>query len=428
MNAGILAVYDRGFGAFSMAFLVGSLMTFCIVWVMRSRQKNRNWGAVGLAAFVFVVGVCAVLMLIGHSIARNVTAARHDSTGRSVTVQVNRAPSERSVATPASEAWIPSADHEFEADIYPSIESAAAALGRRMAASLKVFVSEDRRLPSATVEGNLPPSAMAAASEAFHRAWNKLPQTVPPTGPGPAPRPNQPLKLDLQRVADDTGRLEATLSGGDSGHSVTRHARYVDKPWVEDFEAYRSGQSNNDRTFLAVVYSPGLSPTRQEAESQTEQLAVARIQSEIEGLPSYDRRGHEREPHVLPNLIRNALHGHWASPWQARSGGIVGDRFTQRFHRDYGDVWRSAMLIQIQASPNVLEGLRTEAARQITASRHARRTDVTRTVVSIAGLAVLIVVVYLALNAATKGYYTWVLRGAVVVIVVTGVVFLLNVI
>jgi hypothetical protein len=85
---------------------------------------------------------------------------------------------------------------------------------------------------------------------------------------------------------------------------------------------------------------------------------------------------------------------------------IVVDQFSQSFARPYGPIWRHAMLLDV--SPEKLEGLREVfEVRQVSARR-----SVGGQVLSLVGIFVLICAVYLFLNAATRGYYTWALRIA----------------
>ena len=94
------------------------------------------------------------------------------------------------------------------------------------------------------------------------------------------------------------------------------------------------------------------------------------------------------------------------SPGDILEGGFILDRFVQSFNGAAGKIWRQALLID--ASTDKLKNL----ARQKAIIAQVRKRHFTGMFFSVAGLIVLITVVYAFLNAATKGYYTWSLRIA----------------
>jgi hypothetical protein len=105
-----------------------------------------------------------------------------------------------------------------------------------------------------------------------------------------------------------------------------------------------------------------------------------------------------------------------------RNGSFIADRFAQSFTGTAGRIWRQAILIN--ASQDKLAKL----AHQKKVAHQSWRARWLGELFSIAGLTLLICMVYLFLNAATRGYYTWSLRIASVVLVMAGIllVFILN--
>ena len=102
------------------------------------------------------------------------------------------------------------------------------------------------------------------------------------------------------------------------------------------------------------------------------------------------------------------------------SGEFIVDTFTQRFSGLAGPIWREAILID--TSENKLNKL---AQQQITFSR-AKLLYWARTGGTLAGMFALICVVYLFLNAATRGYYAWSLRIVLIIVLGIGVLVVLN--
>ena len=98
-----------------------------------------------------------------------------------------------------------------------------------------------------------------------------------------------------------------------------------------------------------------------------------------------------------------------------RNNSLLADRFAQSFAGTAGRIWRQAILI------NASQDKLTELVKQKMLARQSWRTKWIRELLSIVGITILICVVYLFLNAATRGYYTWSLRIAAVVLVLVGI-------
>ena len=91
--------------------------------------------------------------------------------------------------------------------------------------------------------------------------------------------------------------------------------------------------------------------------------------------------------------------------------------------RSYGDIWNQSLLVEVDSTQ--LDELSKSLAR----AESAHRSNETRQLIIAAGLvaslAVLIYVAYLLLNAATKGYYTLLLRIGAVLVIVGGALLVL---
>ena len=110
---------------------------------------------------------------------------------------------------------------------------------------------------------------------------------------------------------------------------------------------------------------------------------------------------------VNPSPFKDGIYymnGQKVSPVDILQSDMIIDSFLQSFEGSAGKIWRQAILLDI--SPEKLNHLADKIA-GVTRIRRERRLS---TVGSIAGLFVLITIVYIFLNAATKGYYAWSLR------------------
>ena len=99
---------------------------------------------------------------------------------------------------------------------------------------------------------------------------------------------------------------------------------------------------------------------------------------------------------------------------------LVLDRFVQSFEGSAGRIWRQALLID--GSTSKLEQL---AHRKVMMAR-TMKMNWAKMFFTVFGLIVLITIVYVFLNAATKGYYTWSLRIAGIVLAAIAIILLLS--
>ena len=245
--------------------------------------------------------------------------------------------------------WLPGIEDQFEADVYPSKQSAVRALGLRTKGQAGV------KLNTVDIE----------------------------TRPAPWPGESE-TKLN-------SGRVEATVTGNNKQTTIA--ANFVEKPWVENFADFVN-RNPKDKWILAL--SAQSCTSQAAAEQQAMSYACRKIAQ-------------------LLNQVRQRRSGFTINPADIRTGGFIADKFVQSFDGAVGRIWRQAILIN--ASQNKLAELahRKKIARQSWRARWARE------LISIVGLTVLICVVYLFLNAATRGYYTWSLRIVAVVLVLAGI-------
>ena len=189
----------------------------------------------------------------------------------------------------------------------------------------------------------------------------------------------------------NSGKVKATATGGNREIAIS--ANFVEKPWVENFADF---VNRNPKNKWILARSQQSCTSQAEAEQQAMSDACRKIAQ-------------------LLNQVRQRRSGFTINPADIRSGDFIADKFAQSFDGAAGRIWRQAILIN--ASQDKLAKLVSQ--KMIT--WQSWRVRWIRELISIVGITILICVVYLFLNAATRGYYTWSLRIAAVVLVLAGI-------
>jgi len=322
-----------------------------------------------------------------------------------------------SIRPPSQEAktsiWLPGIEDEFKANIYPSKISAVRSLGLRIAEPVKqVFGETSPRgfiLFQGAHERGLVEEFAKAISRTFADAnWTIAPETI-------AVQPDEVgIRIDIVNVHTHpapwmsgsenemtTGTVRASVLSGDRQASMS--AEFVDKPWVEDFSGFLNTRPESQ--FL-IAKSTESCMSEAEANQQAIQNACDQI-ADMLGQTLARRSG-------VPVSFAKPV-----DSTDILEGNFILDRFVQSFNGTAGKIWRQALLVD--ASAEKLKNL----ARQKAVIAQVRKRHFTGMFFSIAGLIVLITVVYAFLNAATKGYYTWSLRVAGVIFALVLIILLL---
>lgn len=160
------------------------------------------------------------------------------------------------------------------------------------------------------------------------------------------------------------GTLECRVET--SHGSATVSSVFIDKPWVEDFDMY---VSSRPQKHFVVGYSDELASSAQEARRRAMQDAKVKSRIAVDG--------------VIVEVNES----------------LVVDRFAQKLSRPYGDVWREAVLLDV--SPERMQPLIAAARNTVVVVQQQRRT----TAAALAILFGLTVILCLALNFLTQGYY-----------------------
>ena len=365
-----------------------------IALLLRLTGRTGRWVAVP----VVILLVLLFVILVKPSVQKQVHIQQFGNPSNTYTSPTADRP------TPAI--WASGLEDQLEADVYPSLRSAANALGRRLAKRLSHSVSEGKLAVSVQVgrtkEGD--PLGMEVVNSVADglRASGHLKDVMVMTSMLPAANASAredttviTISLSVSESAPEDaaskgGAISADVSGASGGLIET--VEYVDKPWVENFAAFVSSKPQG-RWILA---------RSQDSCTSAELARQQALDDTGAALGFYDSK--------IARLWRlGQAHPHAAD---IQASELIADRFVQSFAGTAGSIWREAVLVEV--SPEKLAQFQHVHVAKLT---KYRRTWLGR-IVSLAGILALICVVYLFLNAATKGYYTWALRITTAVLIV----------
>ena len=362
--------------------------------------SKRPWITVIMALGLLLLLAPLFILITSH---RNVSYRTEASLGSTLP------PSEETTTA----IWLPGIEDEFEANIYSSKLSAVRSLGLHIGKPVREVFGETSPSGFILFQGahdrGLLDEFGRAIDKTFPDAnWTIAPETV-------AVQPDEVgIRIDLVKVQTHaapwlsgsenemaTGTIQASVLAGDKQASMK--AEFVDKPWVEDFSNFLNTRPNS-RFIIAKSAESCMT------EAEANQQAVQNACSQVADLLGQTSLGLSGVPVSFVQAVNSA---------DILDGNFILDRFVQSFEGTAGKIWRQALLVDAST-----EKLKNLAQRKAIIAR-ARKTSFVGMFFSIAGLIVLITVVYAFLNAATKGYYAWSLRIAGVVFAVVVIILLL---
>ena len=192
-------------------------------------------------------------------------------------------------------------------------------------------------------------------------------------------------KSDLTQMvpAGTGGKLEAAVETGKGKYYKGVSFDY--RPWLWDYDAFCSQAA---RASWLVFVSDETATDRDQARDQALAKAVEKLSNQVQA--GSGGRGWSPAASLLTKE-------------DLRQRGFVTDEFSQKLQGMAGPIWRYAILLN--ASPERMQSLISAKTQVI---RHQRYTWA-RSILSLGGMILLVCVVYVFANAATKGYYSTVL-------------------
>lgn len=309
--------------------------------------------------------------------------------------------------------WLPGIEDEFEANVYPSKLSAVRSLGLRIGQAVgRVFDAQTSPSRFVLFQGAHDHSLLDEFGEAISRTfpdtrWSIEPETA-------AVQDDEVgIRLDLVNIHThpvpwmrESGATSGTIQA--SVLSQNRHASikadFSEKPWVEDFSSFLNAKPNSR---FVIAKSTESCMTEGEANRQALENACVQLTQMLSRIT--------RRRSGVPKPLASRVEAD-----DILESNLVLDRFVQSFEGSAGRIWRQALLID--GSTSKLEQL---AHRKVMMAR-AMKMNWAKMFVTVFGLLALITIVYAFLNAATKGYYTWSLRIAGIVLAAIAIILLLS--
>ena len=292
----------------------------------------------------------------------------------------------------------------YPAEDYPSLQAAIDGLAAPVAEAISSpGGAEVKRV---AVAGPAPAEHLRRAGEAVVK---RLPGSRYTVAEASASDDAVTLEVDVKELGGSPvawqpapaahGTVSLTVIVDDARRSFT--ARFQEKPWADDFPAFTN--ANPGRPW--AVGRTGR-PWGSQAEASADALASAAeaLVPVVRGRLKGSRRKSASDEGRLRQVILDDL----------QTGRLVADRFTQRFARPYGDVWSEAVLVD--AAPDKLKSIAERYGREA----RGREVHKARAFAAGGGLVVGLSVLYLFLNAFTKGYFTWRLRAVTLLLAVAG--------
>jgi hypothetical protein len=309
-------------------------------------------------------------------------------------------------ALPSAAGVLPSVGSEiWPADVYPSRDQAVGGAVRGLAIRVS-DIAPDADYERVVVVSDAPESLVHTASMELNRAILRESNVVDPVQPDA----NSVLRVELRHSGDPNAqRGQVELQARISGRAIDASARYVRKDWLVDLPAFRR-EHPSDRWH--AIHTSGVHASEQLARRAALEEAMVRLMvPTLQAVQERDYRSPLKQP--SPSEVQDELRR------RLRSGSMISDEFVQQIDRPYGTIHRVSLLVR--EDHRVLDDI----ASTVTRRRDSVARDWLWTAGSVGGVSVVVLLVYLLVNAATKGYYTWSLRIGAVALAAGGAVLVL---
>jgi len=307
--------------------------------------------------------------------------------------------------------WNEAVDDYLEADQYASMTDAAQFLGSHFAADLK----DSQNVDEIVVYGQNPVTTRSLNAFSDRIRLQLSPVDIRVESYRPSVLPTEPnlivCVLDVpaqqHQLARNAGYggLQIDNSSGtlrlhvENLSNMDHSVEFLEKGWVNTL----SNLHNSGHSTVMVARSSSSCTDEAEARDQAMSEAV-RMTEDLLKQANTDYG-------VLDQEIK-------LSPQDLRAHQLVADQFSQSLRTSTTRVWRHALLLNLV--PHAMDSLLQQKTRQI---QRVHRSWA-KNLLSLAGLALVVFILYIFLNAATKGYYAWSLR-VIALVAIVGVVVVL---
>lgn len=310
------------------------------------------------------------------------------------------------ISNEPSAIWSEGVELEYEADVYPSEEAAVKALGKE-AVELAVKLNEGKEPKWFEVSKIKLETEDIDLAEVFKKSIQKARLSHDKVLLTSVSKKSDVASIGLiLRTFSSKGneRISGTFESSVFIHSKgsTASAKFVEKGWVDNLAEYNNLKPAKE---FAVARSYSSCTTAEAAGNEAVIAAVNLV----------TKRLHETYGDFIYNISSIDL-------YQNR---IITDSFEQTLAGGITDIHRKALLLDMSAKNLSFMHSKKEAEaqkqqfRQTTRQRQQNQSRA-RMIGSLAGLITVICGVYLFVNAATKGYYTLVLRIVTIAAILIG--------
>ncbi len=325
----------------------------------------------------------------------------------------------------------------FVADRYPSLESAAEALGRQVGGELLQHVSVLQSSEATPVYVWMHTNIQEPATREGALLMTR--PVLEQVAEGIRQQLENPAGVSVERPASDEAIIVRVSTGNVTfdnhnkwrkyavsgsgfvlaqvetpGYDFSLQQTFDQVPWVEDparfAKEFRGGH-------WMLAYSEGTHTSHEEARraaiNAAAEILIGQADARVSQMSQGDIHRFAQKRESDPDWLRDRIADELASRNHAT------DQFTQRFDRPYGTVWREAILID--AEPGMMDRITDSLVGSLDAQASHHRA----TWFSYFALGGLILGTYVLLNTATKGYYAMSL-GLVAAAGLIGAIFLMR--
>ncbi|CAN5665420.1 hypothetical protein BH09PLA1_BH09PLA1_34720 [soil metagenome] len=285
----------------------------------------------------------------------------------------------------------------FQADLYPSQRTAVIRLTQQLAEQIKQNC--------ATIDTIQITNEAPGLREAL---GHEFPQAKLGSEPGAIA-----FVVAIESQDPKHGHVVVNAVGKDV--AVTASAKFVEKPWADDWTLFQNANSSK-RYMIANSTEPCAS--EQEAIESARDQAVELLFPIVNATMSANAAQSSEVIRVSKSWIRNRIK---YSVQSNASKVLVADQFVQRFQRPYGDVWQASILLDA-SQPNIQ--LLNQSYDKTATAQYSNKA---KTWSAMAGIAIVIGLLYAFVNAVTRGYFMWRLRAVAILAAIAGVLVLFGV-
>lgn len=345
-----------------------------------------------------------------------------------------------STSTAAAVRWDVDLEKKFEPDVYSAKRLALAGMARKLideAFQANLRDDQDADQPLLESPGHVPAHERVTLTvytdnPALFETLKPLARSDPRLGEIRLKPAHEVAARDDRRMAIAFHKPQ-TVSTGDGEFKeltgfvlyrrgeIEKTVRFADWPWLTKLNETDGNFSMvRDGDILQIVTTSRAltgdrTATYEEALDAAQHMVQSRVVERIRGSRSYGDWGSVTLPRRLTDLIRRVIEEGYRGEFQQhtlRTGPLLRESFTQRFEREYGPVYRTAVRVDV---PDGLVDILARIGMQH--QQNLRQTWIVKGV-SLAAMFLLIVLTYAFLNAATKGYFrAWLIGGSLAVLV-----------